>query len=53
MRITIRNSMHGVLLLLSLEKQRELIQGPIIDRAGLNYPHITRLSYKFSFGVVT
>ena len=29
MCVTIRNSMHGVLLLPSLKKQRELIQGPI------------------------
>ena len=30
MCVTIRNSMHGVLLLPSLKKQQELIQGPII-----------------------
>ena len=29
MCVTIRNSMHGVLLLPSLKKQREFIQGPI------------------------
>ena len=31
MFVTIRNSMHGVLLLPFLKKQRELIQGPIIN----------------------
>ena len=33
MCVTIRYSMHGVLLLPSLEKQRELIQGPITSGA--------------------
>ena len=48
--VTIRNFMHGVLLLPSLKKQRELIQGPIIYYIIMYFPKVLNfIAFMFLF----